>query len=169
MNSELILTLILGALSGGLLGFFGQALSAYTNRDKIKADARKTIAESNEINIKNQSSLQKQIEDLVKQIDNLIERNLKLEEDRDKKRDANRKEFDRIYDEVRTLKNELLTVQTANSGLINKVNILQNMNFEKDAKIKELELLVAEHAETIIRYGTELGALKRATGKLLTR
>lgn len=164
--NEIVLTIIIAAISGGLFGFLGIALGLYVNRNKNKADTKNTDAETKDTTVETMQKLETQVSALV-------DRNIRVETEREKERDAKRVEITQI-------KNELLTVQEVNAAFINKFDFFQRLIAEKDNRIKELEAqdtqknirinelesLVAQHSETIIRLSNELKIVKRQTGNL---
>jgi len=109
---------ILTGIIGALFGYLGSMLTSWLNRDKNKAETKKTNVDI--------------LEKLEKQVEGLIDRNRRVEEERDKERDAKRAELIDIH-------NQLTTVQEMNSAFINKFEYLQRMITERDTRIRELE------------------------------
>jgi len=154
-----LLTAMFPALLGAVFGYLASVLNSWLNRNKNKAETSKIIADTDETNTKIQRELQEQVF-------SFIEQNQKMFDELKKERKSKREELDRMHIDIETLRQELLTVNMIKASLMNQVVQLQSVNDKRIKRIRELEALVAEHTETIAKYGTELGALRRATGKL---
>jgi chromosome segregation ATPase len=157
-----LLPILIGALSGGVLGIISNLVMAAINRKKNQAEIIDMDTRTDKLRQELNHNLQGQVMGLVAQVDALIERNREKEEKHEKERDAKRNEIDRIHSELRS-------VQMLNSSLLNQVAELQRLNGEKDKRVRELEQLVTQHTDTIKRMAAEMLSIKRVTGSLKER
>lgn len=164
----------------GLLSFIGTVLVLIFNRRKVKAEANKLIAETNEINDKSHAEIEKLVAEteqirfesqkkMQNQLDELREQNKKLFIEREIERDAKeklRRELDRLHESIDMLRRELQTERARNGALIIEAEKQRNNNLEKMVRIEGLEALVAQQQKTITSLQEQIANIKRTTGDL---
>ena len=164
----------------GLLSFIGTVLVLIFNRRKVKAEANKLIAETNEINDKSHAEIEKLVAEteqirlesqkgMQKQLDELREQNKKLFIEREIEMEAKeklRRELDRLHESVDMLRRELQTERARNGALMIEAENQRNSNLEKMVRIEGLEALVQQQQKTITSLQEQIANIKRTTGDL---
>lgn len=154
---------IIGVLGGaGLFGLVGTIIGWLVTRNKTLAETEKMIAETEQIRIEANLSMQKQL-------DGLRDANHKLFEERELEREAKdklRSELNRLHEDIELIRRELHIERQRNNLLLNELDSQRASNSEKRIRINNLETLVQEQKQAIEKNGVDINAIKRKTGQL---
>lgn len=153
--SEIYVTIIVAVLSSGLFGFLWNIVSSFINRRKEKAN-------TSTVEIDNLTRLQELVEKSVITMDGLISRNIKVDVEREKERDAKRIELN-------LLKNEVLTLQITSNKSITELVELHKIISEKDQRINSLEKVAMVQGQVNVETAVALDEIKQKTGPLPAR
>jgi len=171
------LTLLLAAISGGIFGQLTPLIIGLFNRKKtraeteeVKARAKKAEAEAEKTEVETQTEFQKLVRELVLELANLRKDHaLEKEQDKErrdrefiseeKKRDAQRKQYELLQERLQTFESKYIQVSiqldTANSN--SRSNLI---------KLSELELLREKDQQMIKELQDEQLRLSKKTGQL---
>lgn len=150
-------------LAGGVLTFVANIISSLSQRNKVRAEVEKLIADTELVQAEsfmrvNQdlNQLRKDYEALFKELQKERISNLKLHA-----------ELDRIHREVGLLREELQVERQRNIQLSENLNKQLVTNSEKTVQIVQLRAEIERHAEKLRRFTGDLDDVKRKTGRLL--